>query len=242
MVGEYGFGGLPERSWVIGARPLRHIMRLLDLSQPRRRLSGTPSRIPVGYPQGWPAGVARWKVIGQVPTRMVMLEVSELLADLLARQDAPDVSALTIPPLRVLLRRRRVRMVPLKAMTFSPTSTLCLRCSAVGCGSPIQPRSALNCFLSRRSLRWAYLWASCSQVSDDASALACHRSLFGQLGTGALDILGLDAGRVEAELSLRRLPVSLPGVMRVAPFHRRLRITDPAAFSTHCFRRGRSAA
>ena len=81
MVGEYGFGGLPERSWVIGARPLRHIMRLLDLSQPRRRLSGTPSRIPVGYPQGWPAGVARWKVIGQVPTRMVMLEVSELLAE-----------------------------------------------------------------------------------------------------------------------------------------------------------------
>ena len=120
MVGEYGFGGLPERSWVIGARPLRHIMRLLDLSQPRRRLSGTPSRIPVGYPQGWPAGVARWKVIGQVPTRMVMLEVSELLADLLARQDAPDVSALAIPPLRVLLRRRRVRMVPLKAMTFGP--------------------------------------------------------------------------------------------------------------------------
>jgi hypothetical protein len=47
----------------------------------------TPSRVPVGYPQGWPAGVARWKVIGQVPTRMVMLQVRELLADLLNGQD-----------------------------------------------------------------------------------------------------------------------------------------------------------
>lgn len=36
----YAFGGLPQRSWVIGARPLRHIMRLLGLTQPRHRLSG----------------------------------------------------------------------------------------------------------------------------------------------------------------------------------------------------------
>jgi hypothetical protein len=43
MVAKYGFGGLPERSWVLGARSLRHIMRLLDLSQPHRRLSGETS-------------------------------------------------------------------------------------------------------------------------------------------------------------------------------------------------------
>src|SRR5260370_33225276 len=47
MVGRYGFLGLPERTWVLGARPLRQIMRLLDLSQPRRRLSGETSILTV---------------------------------------------------------------------------------------------------------------------------------------------------------------------------------------------------
>ena len=40
VVATYGFGGLPERSWVVGARPLRHIMRVLGWTQPRHRLSG----------------------------------------------------------------------------------------------------------------------------------------------------------------------------------------------------------
>lgn len=40
VVATYAFGGLPQRSWVVGARPLRHIMRLLGPSQPRHRLSG----------------------------------------------------------------------------------------------------------------------------------------------------------------------------------------------------------
>jgi hypothetical protein len=40
VVLTYGFGGLPQRSWVVGARPLRHIMRLLGWTQPRHRLSG----------------------------------------------------------------------------------------------------------------------------------------------------------------------------------------------------------
>lgn len=40
MLVEYGFGGLPERSWLFGARAVRHVLRLLDLEQPRRRLSG----------------------------------------------------------------------------------------------------------------------------------------------------------------------------------------------------------
>lgn len=40
VVATYAFGGLPRRSWVVGARPLRHIMRLLGWTQPRHRLSG----------------------------------------------------------------------------------------------------------------------------------------------------------------------------------------------------------
>jgi len=40
VVLNYGFGGLPQRSWVVGARPLRHIMRLLGYAQPPHRLSG----------------------------------------------------------------------------------------------------------------------------------------------------------------------------------------------------------
>jgi hypothetical protein len=39
-ISGYGFGGLPDRTWIHGARALRHVMRLLDFEQPRKRLSG----------------------------------------------------------------------------------------------------------------------------------------------------------------------------------------------------------
>lgn len=43
MLSEYGFGGLPERSWLFGARAVRHALYLLDIGQPRRLLSGETS-------------------------------------------------------------------------------------------------------------------------------------------------------------------------------------------------------
>jgi micrococcal nuclease len=46
--------------------------------------------------------------------------VSELLADLFRGQNAIDATAVAVPTLRVLVRRRGVRMVPAKAMTFGP--------------------------------------------------------------------------------------------------------------------------
>lgn len=39
----YGFGGMPARSWLFGARAVRHVLRLLDISQPGRLLSGEKS-------------------------------------------------------------------------------------------------------------------------------------------------------------------------------------------------------
>src|SRR5208283_4959360 len=52
-------------------------------------------------------------------------QMRELLADLFRCQDAPDgnprrVWAVALPPLRVLVCRRRIRMVALKAMALSP--------------------------------------------------------------------------------------------------------------------------
>ena len=47
-------------------------------------------------------------------------KVRVLLADLVRCQDAPEVSALAVPALRVLGRRRRIRVMTLKAMTLSP--------------------------------------------------------------------------------------------------------------------------
>ncbi len=47
MVRRYAFMDLPERSWVLGPRPLRHILRLLGIRQPRNRLSGEVSVPPI---------------------------------------------------------------------------------------------------------------------------------------------------------------------------------------------------
>jgi hypothetical protein len=44
----------------------------------------------------------------------------ELLPELLDRQDAPDISALAVPPLRILLRRRGMRIVASKPMALNP--------------------------------------------------------------------------------------------------------------------------
>jgi hypothetical protein len=46
--------------------------------------------------------------------------MGELLPNLFARQGATNTTAVTIPPFWVLRRRCRVRMVPFKAMAFSP--------------------------------------------------------------------------------------------------------------------------
>ncbi len=43
MLSEYGFGGLPERSWLFGASAVRHVLHLLDIGQARRLLSGETS-------------------------------------------------------------------------------------------------------------------------------------------------------------------------------------------------------
>ncbi|MBL7262079.1 hypothetical protein [Paractinoplanes lichenicola] len=46
VVHGFGFGGMPMRLWVIGARPLRHVLRLLAVDQPVRRLSGEEGALP----------------------------------------------------------------------------------------------------------------------------------------------------------------------------------------------------
>jgi hypothetical protein len=40
---SYGFLGLQEGSWLFGATAIRHVLRLLDIGQPRRLLSGETS-------------------------------------------------------------------------------------------------------------------------------------------------------------------------------------------------------
>jgi hypothetical protein len=45
IVSKYSSRGLPERSWVIGIRAIRHIMRLLDFIAPVKPLSGE-SQVP----------------------------------------------------------------------------------------------------------------------------------------------------------------------------------------------------
>jgi hypothetical protein len=50
----------------------------------------------------------------------VLSEDVAAVIELLKCQDAVDAAAVALPPLRVLVCRRRVRMVPLKAMTFGP--------------------------------------------------------------------------------------------------------------------------
>ncbi|MGK5679750.1 hypothetical protein [Actinoplanes sp. URMC 104] len=42
----YGFGGMPEKLWVIGPRALRHVLRLLEVDQPPQRLPGEDGDIP----------------------------------------------------------------------------------------------------------------------------------------------------------------------------------------------------
>lgn len=42
-ISKYGFAGLPEGSWLFGARAARHVLRLLDIGQPQRLLSGETS-------------------------------------------------------------------------------------------------------------------------------------------------------------------------------------------------------
>jgi hypothetical protein len=44
----------------------------------------------------------------------------ELRPHLLDRQDAPDRSALAVPPLWILLRRRGMRVMALKPMALDP--------------------------------------------------------------------------------------------------------------------------
>jgi hypothetical protein len=90
-------------------------------------VSDHPRRIPGSYPQGRPSrGWAGNQVI-RVDQMRRLVQMRELLPSLLKCQDAPDGGprrvwvALAFPPLRVLLRRCRVRVVPLKAMTFSPS-------------------------------------------------------------------------------------------------------------------------
>ena len=49
-----------------------------------------------------------------------MLQIGELPRDLLKRQDAPQVAALAVPPLRVFLRRCGMGMVTDATVTLSP--------------------------------------------------------------------------------------------------------------------------
>lgn len=77
-----------------------------------------------------------------------VLQVRKLHADLLARQDAPDVAALAVPKLRILLRRRGMRMVAhhpvalrpglyLRAIIRGVESAVTLDVGLIGSGGPI---------------------------------------------------------------------------------------------------------
>ncbi|MFI7336074.1 hypothetical protein [Micromonospora aurantiaca (nom. illeg.)] len=46
VVRRYGFFALPEGLWVIGPRALRHVLRLLNMDPPKRRLSGEAEEAP----------------------------------------------------------------------------------------------------------------------------------------------------------------------------------------------------
>jgi hypothetical protein len=65
-----------------------------------------------------PAGLA-WKTPGST----ALPQMCELHPELIVRQDAPDISALAVPPLWILLRRRGMRVMALKPSTH-PSSVI----------------------------------------------------------------------------------------------------------------------
>lgn len=46
VIHGYGIPGLPEKLWVIGPWALRHVLRLMDIDPPKRRLSTEADEIP----------------------------------------------------------------------------------------------------------------------------------------------------------------------------------------------------
>jgi hypothetical protein len=63
----------------------------------------------------------QWTLSGFVPGSTTLPQMCELLPGLFDRQDAPDISALAVPPLWILLRRRGMRVMALKPMALDPS-------------------------------------------------------------------------------------------------------------------------
>ena len=223
--------------------------------------AGLPSRssrrIPVSYPQGWPVGVARWKVIGQA-ARGARSHGASVPAHALQRLTHPrGIQRLIVGhPDRQLVHRRPFiyRSAIRRGGTFVGTR---VRSAAFLCSCSARISSMCShslCIFSLGTLgsppqRWQMLLpridgrvraAVWGRASTDQGELLEAGGIATAI-TGVVAVVARPARHHVSCLSPQGVrlsvdPVRLPGVVGVLPFHRRLQITNPASLSTRARR------